>query len=418
MRTPFAWVGDRSRAALLLVLLVLAGAAASAPRIGDWSGSWKQALDTGAGATVFIGPVASGAACLAYARLRSSAMDDIVLQSRRDWWRWLQPLVTVWALASLALVLVALGTTSIAAARGVPASPTLFWVLLPPCGLLAGQAAIGAAIGHASARLWAAPAAVVLVFLLFLWTTVGPIPDFFDTGGATGSLAGQTYRVWPTVAVGVAGLALAGSVLVLAHPRLFLANALRSVVALGVLATWVAGWWFTPADGGERYVLLDDPPLACAGAEPQVCVLADTPRPLKDLATKVDRQAAALRAIGVALPARFVESYGPPEDSGDGIVVLLDESPRRTVDPERATDTLVRPAACPADYADEPPFLAFDARRQLGRWLQLRAGLLEPDPESGDFAWLTGDPATQAAWVRTTYRQLSECRYDQIRLPG
>lgn len=418
MRVPLAWVGDRVRAVLLLVLLVLAGVAASAPRFSDWSGSWKQALDTGAGATVFIGPVAAGAACLAYARLRSSAMGEIVLQSRHDWWRWLQPLVAVWALASLALVLVTIGTTSVAAARGVPASPALFWVVLPACGLLAGQAAIGAAIGHATARAWAAPAAVVLVFLLFLWTTVGPLPDFFDTGGATASLAGQTYRVWPTLATGVAGLALAGAVLVLAHPRLFLATPLRGAVALGLVTTWIAGWWFTPDDGGERYARLDDPPLACAGARPQVCVLADTPRPLTDLARKVDRQAEALRRIGVQLPARFVESYGPPSDSSDGIVVLLDESPRRTVDEERATDTLVRPAVCPADYADEPPFLAFDARRQLGRWLQVQAGLIEPDPESGDYAWLTGDPEEQATWVRATYRQLTECRYDEIRLHG
>lgn len=416
MRAPFAWVGDRRRAALLLVLLVLAGAAASAPRFRDWSGSWKQALDTGAGATVFIGPVAAGAACLAYARLRSSAMDDIVLQSRHDWWRWLQPLVAVWALASLALVLVTIGTTSVASAHGVPASPALSWVVVPACGLLAGQAAIGAAIGHATARAWAAPAAVVLVFLLFLWTTVGPLPDFFDTGGSTGSLAGQTYRVWPTVATGVAGLALAGAVLVLAHPRLFLARPARSVVALGLVTTWVAGWWFTPGDGGERYAQVEDPPLACAGASPQVCVLADTPRPLADLARKVDRQAEALRRIGVPLPRRFVESYGPPSDAPDGVVVLLDESSRRTVDEERATDTLVRPAACPADHADEPPLLAFDARRQLGRWLQVQAGLLEPDAASSDHAWLTGDPEEQADWVRATYRLLAECRYDEIRL--
>lgn len=410
-----AWVGDRPRAALVFALFVTAGAVAVAPRADHWSGSWKQALDNGAGGTVFIGPAAAGAACLAYARLRSSAMSDIVLQSRRDVWRWLQPLLTIWVLASSALAAVAIVASSVAAVRGAPASPALYWILVPACGVLAGQTAIGALIGQATGRTWAAPAAVVLVFLLFLWTAVGPMPDFFDTGGATSSLGGMTYRVWPAMAVGLAGLALAGVAVVLAHPRLFLATPARRAVALGVGAVWIGAWWFTPGDAGDRVVPVADPPLLCAGAHPAVCVLADLPLPLDDLAAKVDRQAEALRAVGAPLPDRFVGGRGPLKP-GDGAVNLLDEDVRRTVDVDRATETLVQPAVCPPDYGDEPPFLAFDARRQLGRWLQFRAGLLEPDPDDGDYAWLTGDPEAQAAWVRTTYRQLAECRYDEIRL--
>lgn len=417
MRGALAWVGDRPRAVLVFGLFVTAGVVATLPRADQWSGSWKQALDSGAGGTVFIGPAAAGAACLAYARLRSSAMSDILLQSRRDGWRWLQPFLTIWALASLALVVVAVATSSVAAARGAPASPTLFWILVPACGVLAGQTAIGALIGQTTGRMWAAPAAVVLVFLLFLWTTVGPSPDFFDTGGATSSLGGMTYRVWPVVAVGLAGAALAGVAVVLAHPRLFLATSVRRAIALCVGAAWIGAWWFTPGDAGERLVPMADPPLACAGAHPEVCVLADLPLPLEDLAEKVDRQAAALRSLDVRLPDRFVDRPGLPRP-GEGEVNLLEDDVRRTVDVDRATDTLVRPAVCPPDYGDEPPLLAFDARRQLGRWLQVHAGLLEPDPESSDYAWLTGDPEVQATWVRTTYRQLSECRYDEIRLPG
>ncbi len=62
--------------------------------------------------------------------------------------------------------------------------------------------------------------------------------------------------------------------------------------------------------------------------------------------------------------------------------------------------------------------MVFDARRQLGRWLQVRAGITDAHPEDGDYAWLTGDAQVQEAWVRTTYRQLAECRYDEIRLHG
>lgn len=419
MRSAWVWVGDRPRVAVLFCLLVLAGAVAIAPRADHWSGSWKQALDNGAGGTVFIGPAAAGAACLVYARLRSSSMGDIVLQSRRDWQRWLRPFVTIWALASLALVFVAVAASSVAAIRGAPASPVLYWILVPACGVLAGQTALGVLIGHLTARAWAAPAAVVLVFLLFMWTTVGGAPDFFDTGGATSSLGGMTYRAWPPSAIGLAGLALAGTALVLAHPRLFLATPARRLVALGVGAAWVSAWWFTPGDAGERVVMVADPPLVCAGKQPEVCLLADIPLPLEDFARKVDRQAVALREIGVRLPDRFVDTpWGPPQDRRDGVVDLQEDEVRKAVDVDRATDTLVRPAACPADYADEPPFHAFDARRQLGRWLQFRAGLLEPDPRDGDYDWLHGDPKVQEAWVRTTYRQLAECRYDEVRKHG
>ncbi|WP_207006617.1 hypothetical protein [Nocardioides aromaticivorans] len=412
-------MGDRPRVALLFCLLVLAGAVATAPRADHWSGSWKQALDNGAGGTVFIGPAAAGAACLVYARLRSSAMGDIVLLSRRDWQRWLRPFVTIWVLASLALVLVAVAASSLAAARGAPASPGLYWILVPACGVLAGQTALGVLIGHVTARAWAAPAVVVLVFLLFLWTTVGSAPDFFDTGGATASLGGMTYRAWPPLAIGLAGLALAGTALVLAHPRLFLATPGRRLAAFGVGAAWVSSWWFTHGDAGDRVVPMADPPLTCAGTQPTVCLLADLPLPLDDFVAKVDRQAAALRAIGASLPERFVDTpYGPPADPRDGVVNLQEDEVRRTVDVDRVTDTLVRPASCPADYAEGPPVLAFDVRRQLGRWIQFRAGLLEPTPDDGDYDWLHGDPEVQDAWVRTTYRQLAECRYDEIRKHG
>lgn len=419
MRSAWVWVGDRPRVALLFCLLVLAGAVAIAPRADHWSGSWKQALDNGAGGTVFIGPAAAGAACLVYARLRSSSMGDIVLQSRRDWQRWLRPFVTIWALASLALVLVAVAASSVAALRGAPASPVLYWILVPACGVLAGQTALGVLIGHLTARAWAAPAAVVLVFLLFMWTTVGGAPDFFDTGGATSSLGGMTYRAWPPSAIGLAGLALAGTALVLAHPRLFLATPARRLVALGVGAAWVSAWWFTPGDAGERVAPIADPPRVCAGSQPEVCVSADLPLPLEDLARKVDQQAAPLTAIGARVPNRFVDEIGLDRPKpGEGLVNLLEDDVRRTVDVDRATDTLVRPAACPADYAEGPPVLAFDVRRQLGRWLQFRAGLLEPDPRDGDYDWLHGDPKVQEAWVRTTYRQLAECRYDEVRKHG
>lgn len=415
MSTSLAWVGDRARAALILVVLAAAGAASTFPNAGHWVGSWKQALDVGTGATVFIGPVAAGVACLSYARLRGSAMDDVLRQSVRDWWRWLQPLAAVWFLASLALTLVVLGAVSLATLNGLPSAWSSAWIVVPAFGVLAGQAAIGAAIGYASGRLWAAPAAVVLVFLLFLWTTVGPMPDFFDTGGARGSLGGFTYALWPATAVGLAGLALAGVVVGLAHPRLFLATATRRAIMIGVGVVWIAGWWFTPGDAGERSVTMADPSLTCAGTGPEVCVSADLPLPLPDLARKMEEQAAPLRALGIRLP-RFVAGSGAYEvGPAEGIINLFEDDVRRTVHDQYVTEALVRPAGCPQEYAEGPPEEVWVARRQLGRWLRVRAGLLKPDPDVSDHRWLTSDPEAQERWVLTTYRQLAGCRYDEVR---
>jgi len=399
---------------LVLGLLVAAGALSTVSRIGDWRGSWKMALDTGAGATVFIGPVAAGVACLVYARLRSSAMSEVLLQSRRDRLCWAQPLLAIWALSLLALVVVTLATTTIASLSGVPAYPGSLWIV--PCagGVLAAQAAIGAALGYASGRPWTAPLAVVVVFLLFLWTVVGPLPELFDTGGATANLAGQRFVPVPWLAVGVAGLLLALLVVALAHRRLFLATPARRVLVALVAVGWLGTALLVDADA--RYALLAEPRWSCAGVRPQVCVLEENPRPLHDLADRVDRQATALEEIGVAIPGRFVESLDDPPP-GSGVVLLLDQQGRRTVSDDLATGALTRPASCPADVGAAPGYLVDDARHLLGRWLQVRAGLREPAPDDADRAWLSGDPAVSAAWVRTTYPQLTDCALAQIRMP-
>lgn len=408
------WLGGRRAVLLTFGLLVAAGALVASSRIGDWRGSWKMALATGAGATAFVGPVAAGVACLVYARLRSSAMSEVLRQSRRDWLRWLQPLLATWLLAFAALVVVTAATTTIAWRSGVPAYPEYLWIVLPAGGVLAAQTAIGAALGHASGRAWTAPLAVVLVFLLLLWTLTGPMPEFFDTGLVSSDLAGLRFVPEPWLAVGAAGLLLAVCVVGLAHRSLFLATAGRRVLVGLAALGWVATWWAVDSDA--QFDFLADPQWTCAGAHPEVCVHAETPRPLADLAARVDRQAAALRALDVALPARFVQTLGE-QPTGTGPINLLESASRRTVPDEIATDALTRPTSCPADTGAGPAHLSFEARHLLGRWLQVRAGLLEPRPDDADRAWLTGDPAVADAWVRTTYVQLTACAYDQLRMP-
>ncbi len=419
MRSWWVWVGAPWRVLALLVLLTAAGAVSTVPRAGDWLGSWKQALSTGTGASVFIGPVAAGVACLVYARLRSSAMSEVILQSRRDLRCWLQPLLGVWGLACGALGVVSLATTTLAALAGAPAYPQYWWVVPASFGVLAAQVALGAAIGYASARAWLAPVAVVLVFLLFLWTVVGPVPAFFTTGGATASLAGQRFAPAGWTALGLAGLALAVVILAAAmlaarQHRLLVATWPRRAGVAAALVGWLAGW-FVVGDADRLLATEPRPALTCAGSDPEVCLFAETPRPLDDLAAKVDRQAAALQALGVPVPARFADVGTDWAAHRGGVVVLLDEYASPTVGEDRATDTLVRPAACAADFGDEPPFAAFDARYLLGRWLQVRAGVLEPAPDAPDRAWLRSAEAD--AWVSATYRRLGACAFEEIRMP-
>lgn len=419
MRRWHTWLGRWWAVALLVLAFLTVVVAAVAPRASSWIGSWKQALDLTAGATALLGPVAAGAACLAYSRLRSSAARELVLQAERDWLPWLQPLLAVWGLASAVLVLAAAGATTAASVAGVPAYPRLAWVLLPAIAVLGAQTAIGAAIGYASGRAWAAPLAVVIVLLLFLWTISGPVPTLFVTGGATATLAGETFAVLPVLGPGVFALGFGWCVLAAAHRQLFASTPARQGVLVVAALLVGIGWWWTGGDDDARYVRVADPQLSCAGSAPEVCVLREVPRPLRDLAAKVDRQARALVELGAPVPTRFSPEWA--DRASDGVVQLwVEEETRRTVSVDAATRTLVVPARCAADSADTPVAIPFEERHLLGRWLQVRAGVLEPDPADSDAAWLAARSVTtadQEAWVRATYRQLTECAYEDVRMP-
>lgn len=414
MTARLAWLGGTRLVLLQWLALAAAGAAAMLPRRHDWIGSWKLALDGSAGATVFIGPVAAGLACLVYSRLRSSGVAEIIAQGRRDWWCWLQPAVGLWALASSALLLVAVGSTTAASLAGVPAYPRLVWILLPALAVLSSQVAIGAAVGWSTGRPWAAPLTAVLLFLLYLWTVVGPLPELFDSGSATISLAGFDLVPGRWIALGVAGVALAVVVLALAERRLFLATWPRRAVVGTAVCAWLVGW-FTVGDSGARYAPVAEPSLTCAGAQPEVCVLAETSRPLADLAREVGRGAEALRGAGAPLPERFAEQWGQ-SPSGDGVIILDDYSSAEA-SPDLVVDTLVRPARCAPDYEQGPPEEVWAARRLLGRWLEMETGHREPTPGDSWHEWLTGPSGPREEWVRATYAQLAACAYDKVRMP-
>ncbi len=419
MSVRLAWLGGRWAILLQFGALLAVGVVSVAPRVSSWVGSWKQALDFGAGATSLMGPVAAGAACLAYARLRRSVMSEVMMQSRWDWWRWLQPAVAVWALASTALIAVVVGCTSIASAAGVPSYWGSAWIVLPALVLLAAQASVGAAVGFASGRAWLAPIVVAGVFSVNLLASAQLIPQVFNTGGVTGTLAGQVFTVWPVLMPAVAAAGIVVLAVAAADRRLLWATwSRRCVVGLG-LGALVVGWLSAPGSNDERYELLADPPQTCAGTQPQVCVFEETPRPLADLTAKVEEQAVFLVRAGVQLPDRFVQSYAVAgRDPSEGVVRLIGhEESRASVSEDSATNTLVTPAPCEQDFGAEPPYLAMDARHLLGRWLQVRAGIRKPAGGDSDRAWLLGEQDRQEAWVREVYRQLQTCAFEEIQMP-
>lgn len=410
------WLGG-DRVLALQVLALLGAAAAYALGRTEWIGSWKQALDWGAGSTALVGPVAAGCACLAYARLRSSAMHEVLLQSRWDALRWLQPFLAVWALGCAAVLLLTVATTTAASLAGVPAYPRYVWILVPAWLVLGCQTAIGAAIGWASGRPWAAPAAAVLVFLLFLWTVVGPMPALFSTGGA-GSLTGARFRPLPTLGRGVLAIGLAWAVLALAHRGLVAATRTRWVVGLVGLVLLGLGWVWTPDDSDGHYGPVAHPAVTCAGRAPEVCVYREIPRPLADLTAQAERLARPLIAIGARLPARFSQTAGTDGRAGEGWVGLMAEEESRTRVSERSVFwTLLTPARCAPDFSESATPPPVDERHLISRWLAVQVGDLRPASRDADFRWLTGDPAVQAAWVRRTYDQLATCDFAAIRMP-
>lgn len=420
MSRRLAWLGGRGAIALQCAALLAVGVLWVAPRSASWVGSWKQALDFGAGATGLIGPVAAGAACLAHARVRRSAMGDLMMQSKLDWWRWLQPAVAVWALSCVALVAVTVGTTTIASVAGVPSYWSSAWIVLPALVVLAAQTAVGAAVGFASGRVWLAPIVVAGVFSVNLLASAQLIPQVFNTGGVTGTLAGQRFVVGPVLMPALASAGVVVVVLAAANRPVFWATwSRRCVVGLGAAAL-VFGWLAAPDSNDERYELLAVPPQTCAGTQPQVCVFEETPRPLRDLADRVGGQATFLVEAGVQLPDRFVQSYaGTGRDPSEGVIRLVgNEESRSTVSDDAATNTLVTPAHCAQDFGAEPPYVAMEARHLLGRWLQVRAGIRKPAARGdSDGAWLLGDGDQQTAWVRQVYRLLRTCAFEEIQMP-
>jgi hypothetical protein len=420
MMGPAAWLGSPRARFYLLLAMLGAGLLPVLGREASWLGSWKMALDWSTFSITTLGPVAAGIACSAYVRFRRSGVPDLLSQAGRPWVGWLAPALGVWALASLAVSLVAAFTTTAAWAVGAHAYPELFWVVPPALVVLGAEVAIGALIGSRIPHYWAAPWAAVIVFTCYILSSVRFLPGVFRTGGVTGSLAGETFAASPIClqalgAIGVAVLAMA-----LSRWDLFLTTSLvhRALAGLVVCAA-IPALLLLPGDSDARYVDVAEPRYECRTGEPTVCLLEETTRPLDDLTGRMQRLAGPLVTAGARLPARFAQPAPLARDPSDGVVILDDELSSQVSD-GAAAESLVTPAGCPAYYSDSPgafPERLFTIRRILVRWLLVQDGQGSAPTDGGPADWWALPVEQQYPWIRESYDALCDCRLFDLRLP-
>jgi hypothetical protein len=421
LKGNLTWLGDLRTVSLMFLGLVAVGLVPALSRGADWLGSWKMALSAGLFALTLIGPVAAGIACAAYTRFATSGAEHLVMTGRRPWWTWLRPALATWSLAAAAMLAITLATTSASQFAGSAPYPDTTWVVLPALCVLAAQVAVGVLIGAVGRRRWLAPLAAAATFGLGVLGAVGLIPDIFRASVTTGTYAGETFDTSTHVLQAVAALGVVAALLTLSHrPAIRAASwPLRAVMGVVVVAGGVC--YFALGQGvHEPTRRVVDPELVCRGETVRVCLVRETTRPLDDLVRRMERQAGALRELGLELPPSYVDDLADLDDERQGGVSLfVDETLASTVSDEVAARVLTTPAQCAAYRADSaPPEASFDARRLLARWLLLRAGLLTPDSDDSDRAWLDSGLEAQRSWVTTTYEQLRSCDLDALRLPA
>jgi hypothetical protein len=419
MRALAFWTGGRHRLGALAAALLLAGLAVVLSYGTTWAATWRQALDWGSVSTTLIGPVAAGAAAWLYATMRMARFDHLASTSVRPVTTLLQPAVELWALGAAAVLAVTAVTTVTAVAGGAEAQPGDLWVLVHPLSALATGVAVGAFLGFASGRVWTAPLAALGVFLLGFLSTSGALPPVFDTGGATSTLVGQVFDAGTVLqdavaCLGIAALGLLLTVRALAVGRRAGALALIAVVAAGAACYVHLGW-----TGEERYAYATHVTYRCAGADPQVCLAAETSRPLEPLAAALHTQADALREVDLPVPATFRQDVpGQPLDQDAGLLLLGPEAlTSDDIEPAAIAYSLARPRPCAPFFSTAPPADALSAQYALAQWIGARNGVLEPPRGSPEAAWLDGAPDAVERWVRRTYTDLYDCDLTDLRPP-
>lgn len=379
----------------------------------DWLGSWRQAIDRGAGTVVITGPLLSGLVAGSYASLRRTTVRDLVIVSARRWQGWFGPAIRLWVAAVVSLCALLAVVTVRAQILDVP-TPARQFLIVPVAVLVLGvHTLIGLTIGLRASPRVAALLAAGISFGLFLVSHSHLAPPSFTTGGVTGSMYGEQYRVGSVIALCVFAVASAA---VLApwvgwSERLVRVRWGVTVVAVACIVGLAQKTW------PDIEARLEAGPVAfrCEQAVLEICLVRERPSDdFKDIATRLDALAEPLRAIGVEVPTRWKYGlYGQPVDLDRGVLFLSgDGELGGRVDDDDLLRSLVEPADCARHPGGTEPASVYGSRALIQGWLATRNGLP---------AMLTFRPTYPTekaeAWVRTTYDQLRRCDLDAIRRP-
>lgn len=376
----------------------------------DWTGAWMNAVDAVAGSVIITGPLVAGLTANTYARLRLTALPDLVVASVQPVREWYEPALRFWSLAVVNLV-VLLGEAAVLVAV---AGPHLFGralLILPISSLvLAAHVLVGMAIGLNLGPRIAGAVAGTVSFGLFLLSVARLAPDSFNAAGAGSVLVGEQYRAPVLLALGAMALTTA---IAIASATGWNARFRRSRFLLAALG--IAGAMALSSgdlvDLDNRYESVRVP-LTCRGSDPQVCVPADAPRSLAAAASGMHRFSEPLLAAGVELPARWVYSWGQRQPRSDGRLRLYDRVVLGSRVPTSSlVDSLTLPAWC-ADGGETERIL--EVRLLLAHWIGFRNGMGRGH-SSVPASWFASSPSE--AWVRATYAKLRRCDLAALTFP-
>ncbi|MGL5827443.1 MAG: hypothetical protein ACRCYU_21940 [Nocardioides sp.] len=379
-----------------------------------WVGSWKMALDWAAGSTIVVGPLLAGLVAVRYAEVHRTSLPELVASSVRPMRSWFGPALRLWLLALGSLGLLVVELTVLGWVRGLHVVPRQLLILVPCALVLAVHALVGMVTGSRMPGRYAAPLAAAAAFGLFLLSTLGLAPDVFATGGVTGSLAGEQYRLSAVVLLtGSAALLLVALVLLAGAPgpRWLSVARLGGAVGAGLVAFTVSATSALDIEGRLEPAAAD---YVCRGVEPQVCGLRDTPLFVGDAAARMHQLSRPLVAVGVRLPDRWNQyTPGRPADrSAGGLSLSSDVVLGSHVPDLEIIRSLTTPATCVNVYDGSEPESSTNARLLLARWIAFRNGLGDTSKAR---AWFSAPESEQ--WVRKSYDHLTRCEFDELRRP-
>jgi len=176
--------------------------------------------------------------------------------------------------------------------------------MIPALLSLLAFAAVGAAVGMLWPS-WVAPPLLTILMYVLTAAVQGALPDpLVRFGGSTSLLLGLTFR--KDVLAGQVGWLVVitiGAIALAAMPRQRGYQS-RSMTAIAVVAAVACAGVLLGSRGDLRFAT-ERPAFVCAGARPQVCVVADFADQLDTQHAEVTGAAHLVERLGVELPTRF-----------------------------------------------------------------------------------------------------------------